>query len=207
MSPSTQMQLGFDELLNAAEETNAARQFERESAHLPATMAEAIPFYRTLVTAHHAAMLAGDVDEVMRLRHEAYKLATRLNNGQSGILADDDAPGCMLARETAAPAGEVPLWGQQGDFNIAVNGMIVRVKMDGIFGIGSCFCYWPGFGAHAVEYDRPFFSETGFRSFLGIHADAAPGLTPDTFASEIVAAYVAGECKGRLVAIEPKYRR
>ena len=115
--------------------------------------------------------------------------------GEPGILADDDAPGCVLARQTAAAPGAVPLWGQSGDFIVTVGTMKVRIELDGIFGIGSGFCYWPGFAAHAVEYDRPFLSETGYRSFLGIHADPAPGLTPDAFAAKVIAAHVARELR------------
>lgn len=35
--------------------------------------------------------------------------------------------------------------------------------------------------AHAVQRDRSLFSEIGYRTFLGIYADAAPGLTPKVF--------------------------
>ncbi len=63
-----------------------------------------------------------------------------------------------------------------------------------------------GFSAHALEWDKPFLSETGYRSFLGIHADPAPDMTPEDFAAEILAAYVAKELKGKLVAVEPRYR-
>jgi hypothetical protein len=200
-------QLGFDSLLTAAAEDNRKRKARREAAHLPGTMEEAIPFYRLLIRQHHAAMLAADVETAMHIRREANLLARRLNNGEPGILAGDDAPGNVLARETAAAPGGVPLWGQEGDFVIEVNGMRVRVEIDGMFGIGSSFGYWPGFDAHAVDYLRPFISETGYRSFLGIHADPAPGLTPDTFAQKIVAAHIKGELKGKLLAIEPRYRK
>ncbi|GAB4363606.1 MAG: hypothetical protein Kow0060_20440 [Methylohalobius crimeensis] len=40
-----------------------------------------------------------------------------------------------------------------------------------MFGIGSTAFYWLGFSAHAVEFDKPFLSSTGYRSFLGVHAD------------------------------------
>src|SRR5262245_21500524 len=132
-------QLGFDGLLTAAAEQNRKREVERETAHLPGTMTEAIPYYRLLVRQHHAAMLAADVDKVMNLRTEADLLALRLNNGEPGICADDDSPGYVLPRETAAEAGAVPLWGQEGEFIIVVNGMRVRIELDGMFGIGSGF--------------------------------------------------------------------
>ncbi|MDX0174517.1 hypothetical protein [Sinorhizobium meliloti] len=200
-------QLGFDALLSAASDENRRRKVERETAHLPGTMAEAIPFYRLLIRQHHAAMFAADVDTAMALRKEASALALRLNAGEPGILAGEDAPGCVLARQTAAAPGAVPLWGQEGEFVTCVNGLRVRIEMDGMFGIGCGFGYWPGFAAHAVDHLRPFISETGYRSFLGIHADPAPGLTPDAFAAKVIAGHIRGELKGKLRAIEPRYRK
>lgn len=199
-------QLGFDALLEDAATVNHARAFERSTGHLPGTFPEAVTHYRALLANHHAAMLAADVDETMRLRKEADNLALRLNHGDPGILAGPDAPGCALAHETAAAPGSVPLWGQKGSFIVTVSGARVRVEMEGIFGIGARVAYWPGFSAHAVDHDRPFISPTGYRSFLGIHADAAPGMTPDAFAAKVLAAHVAKELKGRLVAIAPSDR-
>ncbi len=113
----------------------------------------------------------------MTLRGEARSLALRLNGGERGILADEDAPGCVLERESAAPPGAVPLWGQKGAFIVTVAGMRVRVALHGVFGIGSWSGFWPGFAAHAVDWDKPFLSETGYRSFLGIYAP--PCFRPD----------------------------
>ncbi|MGE3624529.1 MAG: hypothetical protein AB7H77_11765 [Bdellovibrionales bacterium] len=146
------------------------------------------------------------IEKTMRLHDEAHKLAVRLNGGESGILAHDDAPGYVLERKTAAVSGTIPLWGQTGDFFVAVDTMRVRIEMEGIFGIGSGYAFWPGFSAHAVDIDRPFLSETGYRSFLGIHAAPQPGLTPDLFAREVIASYVKRELKSRLVSIAEKYR-
>ncbi|TXL75134.1 hypothetical protein FHP25_14715 [Vineibacter terrae] len=201
------VQLGFEALLASAEASNHAREQERATAHLPSSMLEGIPYYRLLIRQHHAAMLAADVDEAMRLRVEAALLARRLNGGETGILADDDAPGCVLARETSAEIGTVPLWGQEGEFIVTVGAMRVRIELKGMFCIGSRVSFWPGFAAHAVDMDRPYLSETGYRSFLGIHADPVPGLLPDEFVSKVIAAHVAGELKGRLLAIKPLRKR
>lgn len=111
----------------------------------------------------------------------------------------------MLEREAAAPAGAMPLWGQRGNFPVTVGSMRVRIKMDGLFGI--CFhTVWPGLSAHALDYDRPSLSETGYRSFLGIHAELAPALTPEAFAREVIASYVARHLKNRLPAMRSEYR-
>lgn len=72
-------QLGFDSLLADADEDNRAREFERETGHLPDSYDEAIPFYRSLIDRNHAAMLAADLDESARLHDEARKLETRKN--------------------------------------------------------------------------------------------------------------------------------
>lgn len=202
----TQSQLGFDALLANADSDNRARKFERQTAHLPGTYGEAIPFYRGLIEQNHAAMLAADVEETVRLHDEAYKLALRLNGGEPGIIADENAPGCVLERETATDPGTVPLWGQTGDFIITVGDMKVRIELDGMFGLAARFSLWPGFSAHAVDLDRPFLSETGYRSFLGIHADLEPDLTPDAFTQEVIAGYVERELKGKLVPISEQYR-
>lgn len=199
-------QLGFEALLHAADAENRAREIERETAHLPSTMEEAIPFFRILLRSHHAAMLAANVDETMRLRREARRLALRLNGGEAGILAGPDAPGCVLDRESAAAPGTVPLWGQSGVFLIEVAGMNVRVGLDGVFGTVSAVSFWPGFAAHAVELERPFLSETGYRSFLGMRAEPEPDLLPDEFVRKVIAAYVSRELKGRLLSVEPRYR-
>ena len=198
-------QLGFDDLLASAEADNEVRKFERATAHLPGSMEEAMPFYRNLIERHHAAMLAADVDEAMRLREEAHDLARKLNDGEPGIIAHDDAPGCVLERETAAAPGKVPLWGQAGSFEIAASGMRVRIEMEGVFGIASGFYFWPGFSANAVELDRPFLSGTGYRSFLGILADPQAGLTPEVFTAKVIAAFVENGLKGRLEDIAPRY--
>lgn len=203
--PTTQ-QLGFDALLLDADQTNHARKLEDETRHLPATMTDALPFFAELLEEHHAAMLAGQVDEVMFCRKEAHRLAVKLNGGKAGILADQDSPGYVLARETEAAPGAVPIWGQKGSFIVTAAGARVRIEMDGVFGICAATGFWLSFSAHAVDFDRPFISETGYRSFLGIHAEPAPGITPDAFAEKVISAHVAHELKGRLVPIAQRYR-
>lgn len=199
-------QLGFNSLLEHAEQENASRKLARELAHLPGDIKEAVPFYRALLDKHHAAMLAGDAPAAMALREEADKLALKLNNYEAGIIAGDNAPGCVLERKTRASIGTVPLWGQTGSFEIAHGTLQVRIEMEGIFGVASNVFEWLGFAAHAVEWGKPFLSETGFRSFIGLRGTLQPGMTPDAFARAIIAEHVSRELKGRLVAIDPRYR-
>lgn len=169
------------------------------------TMDAALPFYRDLLKRHHDAMLAADFDTAMELRAQAHRLARKLNGYEPGILAHDDAPGYVLDRETRAPDGAVPLWGQSGSFVIACSGMQVRIQMDGIFGIGASFSPCIGFSAHAVDWDKPFLSETGYRSFLGASAGLLPGWTPEDSCRAVIAAYVRRDPKGRLPFIRQQF--
>jgi hypothetical protein len=199
-------QLGFADLLSEAATANERRQFDRATAHLPGTMDEALPLYRRMIDKHHAAMQAANIGEVMSIREEAHRLAEKLNGGACGIIAGPDAPGCVLELESAAAAGAFPLWGQAGGFMLTAANMRVGIKMYGMFGIGSTICLFPGFCAHVVDKNRPFLSETGFRSFLGISGDLVPGLTPEAFARAAIAHYVERELKGRLKSVEPHRR-
>lgn len=199
-------QLGFDTLLAEAEETNRRSAVEREYGHLPASMDEAVLYFKELLDRHHVAMLAADVGETMAVREKADALALRLNDGDPGILAGPDAPGCRLARLTKAPENMVPLWGQAGSFILSIDGMRVRIETDGIFGIGSGAAFWQGFSAHAVDWTKPFISETGYRSFLGVHAEPVQGMTFDAFAAEAIRHHLRAALKGRPVAIADRYR-
>lgn len=195
MTDGGQLGFGFDEMLR-----------EQETAHLPGTMEEAIPYYRKLIERHNEAMLAADVEKTMAIREEAEDLAVKLNGGTLlGICGGPEAPACVLERETAAPGGAVPMWGQEGTFTIDVNRMKVRIEQDGMFGVGTGLMFWPGFGAHAVDYDRPFLSETGYRSFHGAQGSVAPGITPDKYAQEMIGSYMQRECKGKPRKIEQSY--
>ena len=190
-----QLGFGFDDIL------------EEETASLPSTMEEGIVHYRALLENHHAAMLVADKATAMVLREEGNRLAVNLNNGEPGILGGPDAPGYVLMRETAAQPGTVPMWGQRGDFTVTIGDMPVHIVMDGMVGACASMDIWPGFSANVVAPEKPFISETGYRSFLGVHADLVPGLTPDAFVREVIAAHIKGPCRGKLRLVEEEYRR
>ncbi len=123
--------------------------FERETSHLPATIEEAIPYFRELFTRYDAAILAGNGDEADRVEKEAENLAIRLNGGTHfGIKASEDSPCNILERATAAPDGQPPLWGQQGIFILDVKSCRIRIELDGLYGI--CL---PAFSMDTVHRD------------------------------------------------------
>jgi hypothetical protein len=195
MAHPEQMGFGFEQI-----------QEEKETAHLPSERDAGITAYREMLVKHNRAMLESDEARVMGIRKEANRLAVKLNGGEPGILSGPDAPGHILMRETAAPAGTVPIWGQEGEFDIKVGDMPVHIKMDGMLGICQSMSMWPGFSANVVEPAKPFFSETGFRSFIGVHAEPTPGITPDAFAREVITSHIKGECKGKLRPVKEEYR-
>ena len=190
-----QLGFGFDDILE-----------QEETAALPSTMDDGIAHYRSLLEKHHEAMFAGDEATAMAIREEGNRLAVKLNKGEPGILGGPDAPGYVLMRETAAQPGAVPMWGQRGDFTVIIDDMPVHIVMDGMLGTCASMDIWPGFSANVVEPEKPFISETGYRSFLGPQADFVPGLTPDDFVSEVIARHIRGACKGKLRPVKDEYR-
>lgn len=204
--PSTQDQLGFDALFVEAEADIAARAFAKETAHLPDTWPEAVACHRRQIDAHHAAMLANEFEAAMTIRKDAHLLAKKLNGGQPGILANDDAPGCRLERKCKASAGMAPLWGQSGTFAIEAAGMAISVEMESVFGIGAILMPFLGFSVRCVDVDQPFLSETGYRSFLGCTLNPWPEITPDAFAERVVTAYVEQKRGERLVSVADRFR-
>lgn len=178
---------------------------DAKTAHLPGGMAAGIEYYRGLIERHHAAILRCDVEEARKISDEAHDLAYKLNNGDSGILAGPEASGCILEMETAAPTGDIPMYGQLGDFVIDVDGTPVRIDMEGIFGISKYAQALPGFAIHAVDWQKPFFSPTGYRSFLGYRVHFTPGMMPDELVREAIREYARSELKGKLRPIKSEY--
>lgn len=171
------------------------------AAPLPVTRdipADPLSCYRELIEQHHAAMMAGDVERTLRIREQAHDLATDMNGGTNCGIIGPDGPGTMLENQTAAKDGEIPLWGQLGNFVVAVGETRVLIEQDGIFGIGAAFSFWPGFAVHIVDLDKPFpISGTGYRTFISDVGQfaPAPNTTPDAFACEVLAAYLASQPK------------
>ena len=199
-------QLGFDALLETAAQDNTARLFRQETAHLPSDLTEAVAYHRRQIEGHHAAMLANDFDAAMAIRNDAYLLARKLNGGAAGILAGEDAPGCVLARKVAASDGRVPLWGQDGVFAVQAAGMALNVEMNGMFGIGATAMPYLGFSVCAVDRTKPFLSETGYRSFLGVSVEPEAAMTTADFVRRVVKLHVSNDLKGRLLSVAEQYR-
>jgi len=176
---------------------------EARLAHLPETFESAIPVMRGIIERYHRAHLDGRMSDVEALQAQADDLAVRLNGGtRFGMKAGEDSPCDQLQRGAAAPEGCVPLWGQYGVFTLSVRGCQVRIEYQGLYGI----CGFQ-FSASAVEWDRPFLSDTGYRSFMLHGIDVSGGVpTVDVLIADLLEQHIDRELKGRLVAITQQYR-
>lgn len=66
-----------------------------------------------------------------------------------------------LGKQLAAPDGEMPMHGQPGRFMLMIHGCRTDVRYPGLFA-------GDGLDGSVIDLDKPFFSETGFRSFTGM---------------------------------------
>jgi hypothetical protein len=186
-------------------EAFAEAEFDEKTAHMPSAIDEAIPFYRSIIDRYNTAILSGRPEVAATIEQEARDLAIRLNGGTPcGIKGDPQTAICsVLERSTSAPQKEVPLWGQTGDFTLEVCSCRIRIEFCGLYGI--CI---PQFSIHAIDYDRPFISETGFRSFMGYGFDCSVGaVSVESYVRTTIEEYIARDLKSRLVRIEDRYCR
>ncbi|HGB4080469.1 TPA: protein klcB [Salmonella enterica subsp. enterica serovar 16:l,v:-] len=121
-----------------------------------------------------AALLAGDAEKrtIAVLRFEAciWKL-----NGNTFF-------GCGASKHDAehvvndyckAEDGEIPLWGQNGQFLVqSTGGLRARVKIR-----AGCMIGYLSASFNAVDLGAPFISETGYRSYMFEFAEVKPGET------------------------------
>lgn len=121
----------------------------------------------------NAAVLAGNLDSLKAQDDALAAVATKLNGGVvRGALGDDGPLAAIIARK-APPLGQVPLWGQDGEFLLEVEGIRIRVRAR-----SSSLNVVLHVDLNVVDLDQLFISETGYRSTY-IWADRSLGLTVD----------------------------
>jgi hypothetical protein len=171
-------------------------------ASLSADPAELEVRAESALQVYHDAMLVADVQALDDAHLVFEACVVKLNGGTSfGCAEVQDA----LAAKFAAPAGQVPKWGQAGEFLLEVDGMRIVVKMC----VGSLADHC-GAELHAVDFDKPFISRTGFRhqymrpaQHLGrtvdqaVRAEVLEGMAREGWAEAINQEY--GQPKGRKV--------
>jgi hypothetical protein len=168
----------------------------RELAKNPALIKAALPGFLDLLREFDACMKADDIAAAMLVHEKADKYAADLQGGNFGMLCLDGAAH-LLERAAAAPDGELPMWGQRGNFIVRVGLTPIRFEVDGIFGVCDPF----HFSIHAVKWDKPFPSETGYRSFFQSMAHVPVGATVADWVTDCVNGYIRENCKKGLPMI------
>lgn len=130
-------------------------EFIAAVAALPADPAELERTAAGVRQLYHDAMLAGDLQALDDADLVYRACVVKLNGGTHFGSAEIQK---ALEAKFAAVAGQVPGWGQAGEFLLEVEGMRLVVKMcpDSL----SNHC---GAELHAVDFDKPFVSRTGYR--------------------------------------------
>jgi hypothetical protein len=166
------------------------------AASMPTDRAGLLDLARAAVDELHAGVMACDDAEVERATSRYEAVTWKLNGGTFfGCQGGPEAAGCVIDRHCSAAPGDVPCWGQAGQFLVEVEGLRALVDFGGGVGVmGSHFEF------NAVDLDKPFISETGYRS----HFDRLRGgMTVDAVAAAIFAA-ILKEKRPKL--IEPESR-
>lgn len=156
---------------------------------------------RAQVARYHDAVLAGDLD-ALDLSQSAYEALVYVLNGNTmlGSAADEDRATHVLARAVAAAPGQVPCWGQSGDFLVEVDGMRVRVE------VAKGLHNHHGITLHAVDLDRPFLSETGYRSHF-VTVTSHLGETVEQAVRRAIAQVLESEGKPKAIEADAFVRR
>lgn len=156
---------------------------------------------RAQVARYHDAVLAGDL-QALDSSQSAYEALVYVLNGNTmfGSAADEDRATHVLARAVAAVPGQVPCWGQSGDFLVEVDGMRVRVE------VAKGLHNHHGITLHAVDLDRPFLSETGYRSHF-VTVTSHLGETVEQAVRRAIAQVLESEGKPKAIEADAFVRR
>lgn len=159
-----------------------------------ASVAGSLPDSREALLAHakanmqafDTAVMTGDEPAAQAAQLNYAAAVWCLNNRTLfGCRGGPDAPGYQVERHCAAEPGQVPCWGQQGEFLVSVGDMRVLVRTrDDTYGGRARF------ELHAIEGGRPFMTATGYRcALVAIQA----GTSPDQAAVAYIGALLAEE--------------
>ncbi|KND60575.1 hypothetical protein BVER_05652 [Candidatus Burkholderia verschuerenii] len=178
------------------------KERDRKAAELAASMPEdragLLAVTAEATAEFHAAVLACD-DAAAQIAADRYDAAVwKLNGGTSfGVMdsSNPEAGGILAEAHCRADAGTVPMWNQTGEFLITVQGVRAVVRVRDGFGR-----FRVSMGFHVVDADKPFISETGYRS----HFDTARGgRTVDEVAISVFTALLAE----KRIPLAPEYRQ
>lgn len=158
-------------------------------AALPESVEQLDGLARQALALFHDAVLAADEQALGEAVGAFNAVVFKLNGGTFfGCKGGPDKPLCRLQDQLAAKPGQVPAWGQAGEFLLVLeDGLRLRaaLKPDGPSDSHGVHLY-------AVDLDRPFPSRTGFRH-LFIRVRDHLGCTVDQAVRAEVLANIAAE--------------
>lgn len=132
------------------------------AATLPADRAGLLAAALGAISTMHAAVLEANAKAADAAADRYEAVVWKLNGGTffgARDVANPNAAGHLVERHCSAAPGTVPMWGQRGEFLITVSGVRAVVELRDGFGR-----YRVGFAFHVVDADKPFISETGYKS-------------------------------------------
>jgi hypothetical protein len=152
-------------------------EIPKDLNHLPNTVAALLPLYRACIVRFDAAVHARDFDASAVVYGEAHDIVERalsldrfrLGRKVSGFRYCFYDVAQIFDWLTRAAPGSVPLFGQRGDFVAFLSTVRVRFQTPGLagdIGISAYKARTLGFQIRAVEWDRGFYTRTGYRSFV-----------------------------------------
>ena len=178
------------------------REERPEFLALVAELANVLPeqfpdIARQCAEKYHDAVLAGHV-EVLDQMEMAYTALVYQLNGETlqGCAADDSRAAKVLARAVSAKPGQVPCWGQDGEFLLEVDGLRLRVVLSSDMLGNHHAC-----ALHAVDLDKPFINTEGFRAAI-LTVTACLGETVDQAARRLVLELLQAEGGAKPIAAD-----
>lgn len=163
---------------------------------LPRDFSQLVTIARAHMVEYDRAVLGEDSD-LMLVAQAGFKAAIVRANGDtnSGSEAGPDAAGPRIRQALEATPGDLPMWGQKGEFLVEHCGIRAVLRCAGLNSIG-------GFEFRAAAQTGLFISPTGYRSLCGV--------SPIYGANVLEAAQIWIEGllnDGRPVPVEAKYRK
>ena len=161
------------------------------AASMPADRDGLLAEAMAAVTAQHAAVLDNDSKAATEAADRYEATVWKLNGGAFfACRAEKDSAGHVIERHCKAVPGQVPMWGQTGQFVIEVDGIRALVMFGDGFGL--CRAHYR---FHAVDLDTPFISPTGYRSHFD---DIVGGQTVAEAAAAIFSRFLSSERRQKI---------
>lgn len=164
-------------------DTDRENQAAKVAASLPNEQAALLELAKSTVNDFNHAVVNERISDAKTAISIYEAIVWKLNGGSFlGCAAGENSPGSMVDNYCRAVPGDVPKWGQKGEFVVVVDGMRILVEFEG-FGVIQSI----KFVFHAVDLDKWFISSTGYKCH---YASLEYGLTVDQMATDILNCYL-----------------